>query len=107
MSEISTLSGWIDVLSGDISTLGTRITDNERIIIGLPSATDYSRLASSHASRFNELSSDLADALEDVRVLQQYVVNLKLAHGELSTLVTAHTGIPAVSGHLGGLSGEL
>jgi hypothetical protein len=73
-------------ISGDF---GPRIADNEKLLMGLPSRSDYDTLSTLHSSRFNTLDTALTNLQNQVNDLQAYIVNLKL---NLSSHVSDFTG---------------
>ena len=83
-------------ISGDF---GPRIADNEKLLVGLPSRSDYDTLAQLHSSRFNSLDSSLSTVQEQVNDLLAYVINLKLSLTSHIADFTGHTGLPADEGH--------
>ena len=85
--------------SGISGNFGPRITDNEKLLVGLPSRSDYDTLAQLHSSRFNSLDAALTTLQEQMNDLASYVVNLKLSLTSHTADFTGHTGLPADEGH--------
>mgnify|MGYP003144747214 CR=1 FL=1 len=85
--------------SGISGAFGPRITDNEKLLMGLPSRSDYDTLAQLHSSRFNTLDTSMETMQSQLNDLTAYIVNLKLNLTSHITDFTGHTGVPAITGH--------
>ena len=85
--------------SGISGAFGPRITDNEKLLIGLPSRADYETLAQLHSSRFNTLDSNMSAMQDQLTDLVGYIVNIKLNLTSHLDSFTGHTGVPAITGH--------
>ena len=85
--------------SGISGAFGPRITDNEKLLIGLPSRSDYDTLAQLHSSRFNTLDTSMTTIQDQLNDLAAYIINLKLNLTSHIADFTGHTGVPAEQGH--------
>ena len=85
--------------TGISGNFGPRITDNEKLLVGLPSRSDYDTLAQLHSSRFNTVDSAITTMQEQLSDLAAYIVNLKLNLTSHTADFTSHTGKPADEGH--------
>jgi len=91
----------------DCSGLSGRVLELEAVVAGLADAYDYNTLSALNTSRYNSLEDTLTAAVDKLTILEQYIVNLNSSHNNLRATLTGHTGVPAKTGHRGGLSGEL
>ena len=85
--------------SGISGLFGPRITNNEKLLIGLPSSSDYNSLSQLNSSRFNTLNSSVTTMQGQLNDLAAYIVNLKLSLTSHVADFTGHTGVPAATGH--------
>jgi len=79
--------------SGISGAFGPRITDNEKLLIGLPSRSDYDTLAQLHSSRFNTLDTSMTTIQDQLNDLAAYIINLKLNLTSHIADFTGHTGV--------------
>jgi hypothetical protein len=85
----------------DCSGLSGRVDILEAQYLSFPTNSDWSVLSSSNSARYNNLNSIVSSLQNKVTTLEQYIVNLKLAHTALDRAFTGHTGVPASTGHAG------
>lgn len=85
-------TGAFNYLSGAFDTLSGQVTDNIKLLLGLPNKTDFDNMQAAHSQQFNSITSDIADLESKFNDLYQLAVNLKLSHSALTDDFTGHTG---------------
>jgi hypothetical protein len=60
------------------SDLSGRVLDVEKQLLGLPTRADYVSLSQSNSSRFNIVDQSISSLIDQVKVLNQKIVNLQL-----------------------------
>jgi len=87
-------------LSGDVVALQTDVTNNSKILLGLPSKADYNNQQAYISQQFNTINASLETAIETQNTLVQYVSNLKQTITEhVSDKVYALSGLGASGVH--------
>jgi len=88
-----TIEASLNDLSGLWQALSGQVFDNEKLILGLPSKSDFNSLSSTHSSRFNTLEANVSTLQDQITELIGFIQNLALEHSQLESNFDIYTGI--------------
>jgi hypothetical protein len=80
------------VTDEQFSGLSGQVFDNAKLILGLPSKTDFDNLSATYSARFNSIESNIVTVQSVLDDIVSYMQNLKSSHVSLLSNFTGHTG---------------
>ena len=80
-------------LSGEVDALQADVLDNSRIIMGLPTKTDFNNFEMYSSQRFNTIEDSVDLNTHNIESIIDYIHSLRFLYEALQSSFTGQTGL--------------